>query len=112
MKLLGEVCTFVDMVPPFRDMATKAMGSMIELQKGQLYELVSPRLANFQNALASNESVTEWDDADTALRAALYHLRHLSQAWKLVLSRGVYHMSMGNLADLVFTLFLDPVLKA
>ena len=38
-KLLGEVCTFVDMVPPFRDLATKSMGSMIELQKGQLYEL-------------------------------------------------------------------------
>ena len=38
-KLLGEVCTFVDMVPPFRDMATKSMGAMIELQKGQLYEL-------------------------------------------------------------------------
>jgi len=111
-KLLGEVCTFVDMVPPFRDLATKSMGSMIELQKGQLYELVSPRLSNFQQALASNESVTEWDDAETALRAALYHLRHLSQAWSKVLSRNVYHMSMGNLVDLVLTLFLDPVLKA
>lgn len=39
IKLLLEVCTFVDMVPPFRDLATKSMGSMIELQKGQLYEL-------------------------------------------------------------------------
>ena len=38
-KLLGEICTFVDMVPPFRDLATKSMGNMIELQKGQLYEL-------------------------------------------------------------------------
>lgn len=38
-NLLGEVCSFVDMVPPFRDMATKSMGAMIELQKGQLYEL-------------------------------------------------------------------------
>jgi len=111
-KLLGDICTFVDMVPPFRDLATKSMGSMIELQKGQLYELISPRLANFQQALASNESVSEWDDAETALRAVLYHLRHLSQAWTPVLSRNVYHMSMGNLADLVFTLFLDPVWKA
>lgn len=73
---------------------------------------VSPRLASFEQSLASNESVTEWDDADTALRASLYHLRHLSQAWRQVLARDVYHMSMGNLIDLVLTLFLDPVLKA
>jgi len=38
-KLLGQVCSFMDMVPPFRDLATKAMGDMIEVQKGQLYEL-------------------------------------------------------------------------
>ena len=37
--MLAEVCTFVDMVPPFRDLATKSMGNMIESQKGQLYEL-------------------------------------------------------------------------
>jgi hypothetical protein len=74
--------------------------------------VVSPRLTSFEQALSSNEPVTEWDDADTALRAALYHLRHLSQAWKQVLARDVYHMSMGNLIDLVLTLFVDPVLKA
>lgn len=77
-----------------------------------MYIVVAPRLASFKEALSSNESVTEWDDADTALRASLYHLRHLSQAWKQVLARDVYHMSMGNLIDLVLTLFLDPVLKA
>ena len=74
--------------------------------------VVSPRLTSFEKALSSNESVTEWDDADTALRASLYHLRHLSQAWKQVLARDVYHMSMGNLIDLVLILFVDPVLKA
>ena len=46
------------------------------------------------------------------MRAALYHLGHLSQAWKPVLSRGVYHMTMGNLVDLVLTLYLDAVIKA
>lgn len=39
MKMLSETCTFVDMVPPFRDLALKSMGSMIEMQKVQLYEL-------------------------------------------------------------------------
>lgn len=112
IQLLGEICTFVDYVPPFRDLASKSMGSMIEQQKRQLYELLSPRLENFEPALGSNESVTEWDDAETALRAAMYHLRHLSQAWNQVLSREVYHLSMGNLVDTVFTLFLGPVLKA
>ena len=43
-KLLGEVCSFLDMVPPFRDLATKAMGDMIEVQKGQLYELSKYKL--------------------------------------------------------------------
>jgi hypothetical protein len=38
-RLLGEICSFMDMVPPFRDLATKSMGSMIEMQKGQLFEL-------------------------------------------------------------------------
>jgi hypothetical protein len=38
-RLLGEICSFMDMVPPFRDLATKSMGSMIEVQKGQLFEL-------------------------------------------------------------------------
>ncbi|KAL7517866.1 hypothetical protein ACHAWX_002747 [Stephanocyclus meneghinianus] len=92
---LSEICTFVDMVPPFRELATKSMGSMLELQKNQLFELISPRLAAFEQALSSNESVMEWDDAETALRAALYHLRHLSQSWSQVLARDVYHLAIG-----------------
>ena len=39
MKMLSEICTFVDLVPPFRDLASKSMGSMIEMQKVQLCEL-------------------------------------------------------------------------
>ena len=111
-RLLGEICSFLDMIPPFRDLATKCMGSMIEKQKCQLYELVAPRLLSFQEALTSNESVIEWDDADTALRAALFHMRHLSQSWKLVLARNVYCMAVGNLVDMILILFLDPVLKS
>jgi hypothetical protein len=38
-RLLGEICSFMDMVPPFRELATKSMGSMIEMQKGQIFEL-------------------------------------------------------------------------
>ncbi|KAK1738952.1 centromere/kinetochore protein Zw10 [Skeletonema marinoi] len=113
MKMLSEICTFVDLVPPFRDLASKSMGSMIEMQKVQLCELISPRLTtSFTKALGSNESVSEWDDAETALKAAIHHLRHLSQAWKKVLSRNVYHIAMGNLVDTVFVLFLEPVMKA
>lgn len=37
--VLAEICSFMDMVPPFRELATKSMGSMIEIQKAQLYEL-------------------------------------------------------------------------
>ncbi len=38
-RLLGEICSFLDMVPLFRELATKSMGSMIEMQKGQIFEL-------------------------------------------------------------------------
>ena len=64
------------------------------------------------NALGSNESVSEWDDAETALRAALHNLRQLSQTWRKVLSRSVYCIAMGNLVDTVFVLFLEPLMKA
>lgn len=85
------------MVPPFRELANRAMGSMLEVQKSELFELISSRLASFREALSSNESVTEWDDAESALRAALYHLRHLSQSWSQVLPRDVYHLAIGTL---------------
>ena len=73
---------------------------------------VSPRLVTFTDALGSNEPVSEWDDAETALKAALHHLQHLSQVWKTVLSRHVYHIAMGNLVDTAFIMFLETVLKA
>ena len=38
-KLLGEVCSFMDQVPPFRSLATKSMGAMLNVQKAQLYKL-------------------------------------------------------------------------
>jgi centromere/kinetochore protein ZW10 len=85
---------------------------MLELQKSQLFELVSQRLSSFEQSLSSNDSVVEWDDAETALRAALYHLRHLSQSWSQVLSREVYHLALGNLVDTIFTLLLDPIFAA
>ena len=88
------------------------MGRAIEVQKGRLHELVAPRLANFQRALAANGAVAEWDDADAALRGALHHLRRLSEAWRHVLSRQIYNKAMGNLVDAVWTLYLDPVMKA
>lgn len=56
--------------------------------------------------------MSEWDDAEIALKAALHHLRHLSQVWKKVLSRNVYNIALGNLVDTAFILFLEPVLKA
>lgn len=94
--ILSQACTFVDMVPPFRALANKSMGYMLEVQKSQLFELISPRLASFKQALSSNESVSEWDDAETALRAALYHLKHLSQSWSQVLACEVYHLAIGE----------------
>ena len=56
--------------------------------------------------------MSEWDDAESALRAAMHHLRHLSRTWSPVLPRRVYHAAIGDLAELVLVLLLGPVLGA
>ena len=111
-QLLRQTCMFVDMVPPFRELADRAMGDMLEKQKAQLWEVVGSRITLLGDSLRSNESLVEWSEAETALKAGLYHLRHLSQAWKPTLSREVYGRSIGYLGDILFTMFSDQVMKA
>jgi len=109
---LRQLCTFIDLVPPFRELAERTMGAMIDRQKAQLLEVVGARISILRDALRANESVVEWADAETALTAGIYHLRHLSQAWRPVLSRDIYARSMGSLVDTIFSLYLDQVLSA
>ncbi len=112
-----SLCTFVDLVPPFRELAERTMRDMIERQKHILCEIVQERIGQNHQVLASvlkcNEPVVEWKDAETALHAGIYHLRHLSQAWKTpILSHDIYGRVMGNLVDTLFILFLEPVQKS
>ena len=109
---LKQLCTFLDVVPLFRDLAERTMNDMIQFQKHQISEIVSPRLAYLSDALRSNEGVVEWSDAETAVTAGLYHLRHLSQAWKSMLAHDVYCITMGSIIDALFTLYLDKILRA
>lgn len=88
------------------------MGDMIERQKVQLLDIVGTRVSILGEALRANESVVEWTDAETALTAGTYHLRHLSQAWRPILSRDVYDRAMGTLVDAIFALYLDQVMNA
>eukprot|EP00957_Ditylum_brightwellii_P104507 7962643-Ditylum_brightwellii.AAC.1 len=88
------------------------MGGMIERQKIQILEIVGSRISDFRLSLRSNEDVLEWSEAQTALTAGLYHIRHLSQAWRTILSEDVYGRAMGNLVDTLFCLYLDQVMKA
>jgi centromere/kinetochore protein ZW10 len=111
-NLLHQTLMFVDMVPLFRELAERSMGDMLDLQAKQIVEIVGHRIILFDKALRSNEILAEWSEAETALTAGIYHLRHLSQAWKPVLSYGVLNRSMCYLADVVFTLFLDQLTKA
>ncbi len=108
-KLLKQTCIFVDMVPLFRELADTALNDMLDLQKHQLAEIVGSRITYFGQALRSDESVHEWSEAETALAAGIYHLRHLAQAWNSVLSKPVFLRSMGYLADVVFSLYLREV---
>ena len=111
-QLLRQTCMFVDMVPPFRELAERSMGDMLERQKGQLWDIVGSRITLLGDSLQSNESLAEWSEAETALKAGLYHLRHLAQAWKPILSQEVFGRSMGYLADALFTMFCDQVIEA
>lgn len=108
-KLLKQTCLFVDLVPLFRELADTAMNDMLDLQKHQLAELVGGRITFFGKSLRSDESVHEWAEADTALAAGIYHLRHLAQAWNSILSKSVFLRSMGYLADVMFSLYLKEV---
>ena len=111
-KLLQQTCIFVDMVPLFRELADTSMGDMLDLQKHQLAEIVGARIVYFGQSLPSDESLQEWSEAETAMAAGIYHLRHLSQAWKPILSRRVFESSMGYLSDVIFTLYLQQLLGA
>ena len=77
-------CTFIDLVPIFRELAERTMNDHIKYQMNQLSEVVCPRITYLKAALRANEGVVEWTDAETALTAGLYHLRHLSQSWWMI----------------------------
>lgn len=109
---LRKVCTFVDLVPPFRELADRTMVNTIERQKRQLADIVGSRISILRDALRSDEGVVEWTDAETALTAGAYHLKHLSTAWVPILSRDVYGRAMGNLVDTMFSLYLSQVMVA
>lgn len=105
-------CTFIDMVPIFREVAEQSMKDMIRYQMNQLTEVVCPRITYIKEALGENEGVVEWTEAETALQAGLYHLRHLSQSWWNVLSYEVYSRAMGNLVDALYSIYLHEVMQA
>lgn len=109
---LRQTCMFVDMVPIYRELADLAMGDMLEKQHYQIHEIVGSRIALFGESLKSNESLAEWVDAETAMKAGVYHAKHLSQAWRPVLSVEVHRRSIGFLMDTIFNVFLDQLFLA
>jgi hypothetical protein len=111
-KLVKQTCIFVDMVPLFRELADTSLGDMLELQKHQLADIVGSRITYFGRSLQSDESLHEWSEAETALAAGIYHLRHLAQSWRPILAPSVFLRSMGYLADVVFALYLGQVTAA
>jgi len=110
--LFHQTCMFVDMVPLFRQLADRSMGDMLDRQTLQVVDIVGKRITLFGDSLRSDEILAEWTEAETALTAGLYHLRHLSETWNVILSHDVFVRSVGHLADAIFTLYLDQVTKA
>jgi protein transport protein DSL1/ZW10 len=111
-KLLKQTCIFVDMVPLLRELADTSLGDMLDLQKRQLAEIVGSRISLFGQALRSDEALLEWTEAETALAAGTYHLRHIAQAWKPILSPKIFLRAVGFLVDVVLSLYLNEISKA
>ncbi|KAG7342388.1 centromere/kinetochore Zw10-domain containing protein [Nitzschia inconspicua] len=111
-RLLKQTCIFVDMVPLFREMADSALGDMMDLQKGLLAEIVGSRISLFGQAMRSDESLQEWSEAETGLAAGTYHLRHLAQTWKPILSPSTFLRAIGFLVDVVLSLYLNQIASA
>ena len=111
-NVLAKMCTFVDFVPVFRETGNKVLVEMIEKQRDQLENLVLQRVGNLMLTLRMNEEVVEWSEAETGVRAAHYHLRHLSMAWINILSQDIYSRAMGSLIDALLNMLLDEVMKA
>ena len=109
---LRHHCTFVDLVPLFREMGDRYLVQLIQFHKGQLIELVGSRLTHFSDALGSNDSVVEWNDAESAQSAGLFHIKSVSNVWKNFLSWDVYGRVMAYLADAMVGLFLDKIFHA
>lgn len=110
--LFHQACIFVDMVPFFRDLADRSMREMLDCQTHQMVDIVGKRITLLGQALRSDEILAEWSEAETALAAGLYHLRHLADTWRVILSHDVFVRSIGHLADALFTLYLDQVTHA
>jgi len=108
-KLLKQSCIFVDNVPLFRELADQSLGDMLDVQANTLMEIVGERIGYLGAALHSHESLLEWSEAETALAAGVYHLRHLAQSWRPILSRRIFSQSMGHLADVILHLFWKQV---
>ncbi|CAB9509858.1 Centromere/kinetochore protein zw10 homolog [Seminavis robusta] len=111
-SLFHDTCTFLDMVPLFRELADRSMKEMLELQAHQLIDIVGKRITIFGKSLRSDEILAEWSEAETALAAGLYHIRHLSENWNMILSHDIFVRSVGYLADTLFTIYLEQVTSA
>lgn len=111
-EILRKMCTFVDLVPIFRELGDKSLIELIEFQKVQLAHSLHAKLKNLKESLRMNEEVAEWSEAESAVRDTHYHLRHLSGAWGNILSQDVYGRSMGNMIDTFFSILLEKVMKA
>lgn len=112
-KLLQQSCIFVDQVPLFRELGQQALQDVLQVQQGTLVELVGERIGYLGQALASHEPVQEWSDAEKALTAGLYDLRHLAKSWRPpLLERAIFGKSMGHLADVILALYWKQVESA
>jgi len=89
---LSHTATFVDMVPPFRQLAERYFSVQMGQQQAELMQCLDNA-----RGFANLEDEQAYGAASKALAGVQHHLSHLGRIWREVLPEGLYLRSMGAL---------------
>jgi len=110
--VLRQSCTFIDMVPSFRDLADRSLGDLLLKHSDEMRRAFSSRTDSFGASLQSHHFVSEWSDFEAAVTDSLQHVRDLARVFKPLLSEEIYLKSIAYLADTVYDMILEQVFRA
>ena len=103
---LTHTATFVDMVPPFRQLGERYFSVQMMKQQLELTECL-----NCANGFTRLDNKDAYAAANKSMMKVRHLLTHLGRAWQEVLPTGLFLRSIGALIDHVGQLMLKEVAK-